>query len=148
VHQGARRVHKLGRGLVFVDETAQHVPPVNFRGPQVIDRWPWVSARRPKIKPAMRPRLVVVPYVGAKDALKVSSADDERPIQALARTVPTHLSQNALAFGARIGVRTILMPSERNTSSKASVNLVSRSWFRPRIVPPLGASWPSSAPAG
>jgi hypothetical protein len=28
--------------------------------------------------------------------------------------VPTYLSQNALAFGARIGVRTILMPSEKH----------------------------------
>jgi len=29
-----------GRGLIFADETAQHVPPVNSRGPKVIDRWP------------------------------------------------------------------------------------------------------------
>ena len=48
-----------GRGLIFMDETAQRVPPVNFRRPRVIDRWPWVPDRRPKVKPAMRPRLVV-----------------------------------------------------------------------------------------
>jgi hypothetical protein len=82
--EGRRRVghRNSGRGLVFMDETAQRVPPVNFRRPQVIDRWPWVTDRRPKVKPAMRPRLVVMPNVGPKDALKVSSADDERPIQA------------------------------------------------------------------
>jgi hypothetical protein len=61
-----------------MDETTQRVPPVNLRRPQVIDRWPWVPDRRPKVKPAMRPRLVVMPNVGPKDALKVSSADDER----------------------------------------------------------------------
>jgi len=88
-----------GRGLVFVDETAQQRPLVNFRGPQVIDRWPWVSARRPKVQPAMRPRLVVVPNVGAKDALKVSSADDERPIQAFG-TDGAHPP-----FAERVGVR-------------------------------------------
>jgi len=31
----------------------------------------------------MRPRLVVVPHVGSKDALQVSSAEDEGPVQAL-----------------------------------------------------------------
>src|SRR5438552_484392 len=35
-----------------------------------------------------------------------------------------------LPCGARIGVRTILMPAERNTSSKEPENLVSRSWIR------------------
>src|SRR6266540_4676220 len=40
-----------------------------------------------------------------------------------ALTVPTHRSQNALAFGPRIGVRTILVPSDRNTSSKGSGEL-------------------------
>src|SRR6266568_5935250 len=47
-----------------------------------------------------------------------------------ARSVPTHRSKNALAFGARIGVRTILMPSKRSTWSNGPVNLVSRSWIR------------------
>ena len=50
----------------------------------------------------------------------------------LTLTVPTHRSQNALAFGARIGVKRIPAPSERNTSSKERVNLVSRSWIRKR----------------
>jgi len=85
--------------MVFVDETAQQRPLVNFRGPQVIDRWPWVPARLPKVQPAMRPRLVVVPNVGAKDALKVSSADDERPIQAFG-TDGAHPP-----FAERVGVR-------------------------------------------
>ncbi len=41
--------------------------------------------------------------------------------------VPTKRSAKALARGARTGVRMIRMPSVRKTSSKAAVNLVSRS---------------------
>ena len=44
--------------------------------------------------------------------------------------MPTSRSANALARGARTGVRMIRMPSERNTSSKLAVNLASRSRIR------------------
>jgi hypothetical protein len=104
----------------------------------------------------MRPSLVVVPDVGAKERSRC-----RRPMMSVqsrhsARTVPTHRSQNALAFGARIGVRTILMPSERNTSSKASVNLVSRSWIRNlgdrpfswRVMARFRACWVTQAESG
>jgi hypothetical protein len=40
---------------------------------------------------------------------------------------------NAFARGARTGVRIVRMPSERNTSSNAAVNLLSRSWIKNRI---------------
>jgi len=40
----------------------------------------------------------------------------------------------ALAFGARIGVRITLAPSERKTSSKGPTNLVSRSRMRNRMA--------------
>ncbi len=49
------------------------------------------------------------------------------------RTVPTQRSANALAFGARNGVRMISMPSLWKTSSKARLNLLSRSRIRNRI---------------
>jgi len=84
----------------------------------------------------MGPPLVVAANVGLKDPLQVPSAEDEGPVQALGPKVPTHRSQNALAFGARIGVRTIPMPSERNTSSKERVNFESRSWIRNLGGPP------------
>lgn len=54
-----------------------------------------------------------------------------------ARTVPTHLSAKAFAFGARIGVQMILVPSALNTASKEPENLVSRSWIKKRGVVPL-----------
>ena len=42
------------------------------------------------------------------------------------RTVPIHRSMKAFAQGARSGVRIVRMLSERNTSSNAAVNLLSR----------------------
>ncbi len=64
--------------------------------------------------------------VGPKDPLQVSSPEDQGPVQALGpdRAHP--------AFAQRVGVRApdrseekILVPSDRNTSSKGPVNLVS-----------------------
>jgi hypothetical protein len=46
--------------------------------------------------------------------------------------VRTNRSANALAFGARIGVRTTSTPSVRNTSSNGPENLASRSRTRKR----------------
>src|SRR6266700_6237757 len=53
------------------------------------------------------------------------------------RTVRTHRSANALAFGAWMGVVMVWMPSAAKTSSKARVNLLSRSRTRNRgaLVP-------------
>jgi hypothetical protein len=50
------------------------------------------------------------------------------------RGVRTQRSANALAFGACTGVVMICAPSEANTSSKARVNLLSRSRIRNRGV--------------
>jgi hypothetical protein len=71
-----------GRDSVLVDEAAQHVPPADVRGPEVTRRWQRPPGGRPKTKPAMGPRLVVVLDVGAKDTFQVSSAEDECPVQA------------------------------------------------------------------
>src|SRR6266540_1003379 len=49
------------------------------------------------------------------------------------RTVPIHRSTKAFARGAHTGVRIVRTPSERNTSSTAAVNLLSRSWIKNRI---------------
>ncbi len=48
------------------------------------------------------------------------------------RTVLTHRSANAFAFGARIGVLRMFTPSERKTSSKGPENFESRSRIRNR----------------
>src|SRR5438093_13463842 len=104
----------------------------------------------------MGPGLVVVPDVGPKDALEVSSAEDEVQSRHSDRSVPTHRSLNALAFEARIGVRLILMPAERNTSSNGPVNLLSRSWIRNlgerpssrKVMARFRACWVTQAESG
>src|SRR5919204_5156928 len=48
------------------------------------------------------------------------------------RTLPTQRSACAFARGAAIGARITLIPSERKTSSKTAVNLLSRSRIRTR----------------
>jgi hypothetical protein len=70
-------------GAVLVDEAAQHVPPANVRSHQVHGPPPLVRDGRLQPEPAMGPRPVVVSDVGPRDALEVSSAEDEGPVQAL-----------------------------------------------------------------
>src|ERR671936_1907770 len=71
-----------------------------------------------------------------------------------ARTVRTKRSAKAFACGARIGVWITLMPSLRKTSSKAPLNLLSRSWIRKRIRSKkpvklrLRACWVTQPPVG
>src|SRR4029453_11313884 len=70
------------------------------------------------------------------------------------RTVRTNRSAHAFACGACTGVWITLIPSLRNTSSKAAVNLLSRSWIRKRIRSRrsvkrrLRACWTTQAPDG
>src|SRR6266508_7025656 len=80
---GGRRVRNSGRGSVLVNEPAQHVAPANACGPQVAGCCRRVTDRRPKVKPPMRPSLVVMRDVGPKDPLQVSSLEDQGAVQAL-----------------------------------------------------------------
>jgi hypothetical protein len=89
------------------------------------------------------------------DSLQVSSAEDEGPVQALGPERAHPSLQKALAFGARIGVRTMLMPSDRSTSSKGPENLLSRSWIRnvgerpsSRAMARFRACWIAQAESG
>jgi len=84
----------------------------------------------------MRPLSVVVSRIGSKDALQVAATEHDHPS---VRTVLTHRSANAFAFGARIGVLTMFTPSDRKTSSKGPENFESRSRIgteRPEAAPP------------
>src|SRR5918996_3576077 len=80
----------------------------------------------------MGPVAVVVRDLALEDALEMATAEDEDAIQALRRSVPTNRSANAVARGARIGVRTTSTPSEANTSSKPPAYFESRSRMRKR----------------
>src|SRR6266540_5163142 len=89
--------------------------------------------------------VVVVPQVLVEDPLKMVTTPDQHPVQTLLSYRPYPRSANALAFGARIGVLMIWVPSAANTSSKARVNLLSRSRRRNRgAVVPSGRSIESS----
>jgi hypothetical protein len=69
---------------------------------------------------------VVVSEIGFKDGLKVVAPKMRVRSRHSRRSVPTNRSANAIASGARIGVRTILRLSERNTSSEPATYLQSR----------------------
>ena len=68
---------------------------------------------------------VVMVYEETEGGLEITSSKDEDAIEALTPSVPTNRSANAFARGAWIGVRMILNPSERNTSSS-----LRRTWHR------------------
>ena len=78
----------------------------------------------------MRSVAVVVLDVLVDDGLEMSTTEDEHPVQAFTPDGADEAFGEGLARGARIGVRMIRMPSERKTSSKLDVNLVSRSRIR------------------
>src|SRR6266508_1971621 len=90
----------------------------------------WIRRLQPE--GPVRPMGVVVLNVDLEGLLEVAAADDQQPRHS-ARTVRTQRSAWALALGARTGVSSTSAPSERMTSSKARVDLVSRSRSRNRM---------------
>jgi hypothetical protein len=90
------------RDAVLVDETAQHVLESNVGGSQVTQRWRRVLDQRPKIQSAMREDKRLVQALGAKRAHQ-SFADCDGVV-------------------SRMGVKTILMASDRSTASNGPVN--------------------------
>ena len=102
----------------------------------------------------MWPMRVVLVYVEVEDAFEVAASDDQHPVHALS----THRADEAFRVGIRTGcpdgVRITWRPSDRNTSSKAPLNLVSRSRIRKRRAPMrmpmtrLRACWTTQEPVG
>src|SRR4029450_2327350 len=76
--------------------------------------------------------LVVMADASAHDLLKLAPTEDKHPVEAFAAQASHQRSAGAFARGARTGVRITRIPSERNTSSKLRVNLLSRSRTRNR----------------
>jgi hypothetical protein len=114
--------------VVFVDEAAEEVAALDRRGRRrddVTARIGWCELER-----SVRSLRVVVGEVGAEGVLEVAAADDQEPVEAL-------VSDRA-DEGLRVGVRLRcadrcvddVMSSLRKTSSKAALNLLSRSWIR------------------
>ena len=79
----------------------------------------WLFVRRLERERAVRPVSIVVGGVEAEHVLEVAAVDDQDPVEAFAAEGADPTLGIGFAFGARIGVRMILMPSLRKTSSKA-----------------------------
>ena len=73
---------------------------------------------------------VVVVGVDAQDAVELTRAEDQQPVQALRACGPYEAPACALACGERNGVRITSTPSVRKTSSKPATNFESRSRTR------------------
>jgi hypothetical protein len=90
---------------VFVDETAEAFTSLDLarRTRRVGAAEARCRCGRSQVERTMRSVGVVVLDVDAQDVL--SAACDQEPIETVAADVPTQRSANALAFGARNGVR-------------------------------------------
>jgi hypothetical protein len=112
-----------------MDEAAEHIAtPDLSRIDLRRTPFPRLRLRNGQRQAAMRPLLVVVADVDAQQPQQVRRPTTSAQSRHSARTVCTHRSALAFAFGARIGVRITFAPSLPNTSSKGRVNLAS--WSR------------------
>src|SRR6266545_4349090 len=76
--------------------------------------------------------LVIMTNVDREGALEVPSIQDQHPIEALTADGADPSLDERVRAGCLCGRAIVRMPSERNTSSNAAVNLLSRSWIRNR----------------
>ena len=88
------------------------------------------SVRRLKPERPVGTVAVVMLDVDPQDLLEMASADDQQPVQALGADRADPALRVGVRLGARTGVTSTSPPCERNTSSKARKNLVSRSRSR------------------
>jgi hypothetical protein len=88
----------------------------------------------------MRSFAVVVLDVDAEDVLKLTTAEDEKAVEAFAADGADPAFMCAFAFGARTGVWMTLTPSLSRRASKARGNFASRSWIRSRTCRSLSSS--------
>ena len=152
---------RLGGELVFVDQPAEQVAAADPVEVDHVGHWLLVARRplaerRPLPEGAVRPVLVVMPGEGREDVVEVAAADDQEPVEAFTRTLPTQRSACARARGARTGALITRMPWERKTASKSRMNLLSRSRMRNRGRTPssssyisrLRACWVTQRPSG
>ncbi len=154
--QSGRREAGLRGGAVLVDEPTEHVVASNVaerkgsRGHRGDRCW------RLEPEAAVRPVLVIVLDVVAKDCVEMTTARTSVQSRHSSRTVRTHLSAIAFARGDLTGVLITSMPSEANTSSKLAANFASRSRIKNRKDRPcsvrsparLRATWVTKEPVG
>jgi hypothetical protein len=99
---------------------------------------------------------VVVLDLKLQDAKKLPPPGDQKVVQALLAYGANPALGDGVGVGGRIGVRMTSAPTACQMSSKARVNLLSRSWIRTRtavasfsrVTRRLRACWATYAPVG
>jgi hypothetical protein len=138
-----------------VEQAAEAVSAADRRALLATDR-PWFGHRRVLLERAVRPMLVVMGRVDTEHSLQVFASEDEQPVETLATDAANPSFRVRLRARGADWVRMISMPSERKTSSKAALNLLSRSRMRKRgdmfcsdrVMSRLRACCTTQAPSG
>jgi integrase len=86
-----------------MNKTAETVPASDHRA-KAHDGWLVDRAWRPKRKASVRPLVVVVPHVLVENSRKVTSTQDQHPVQALLPVRPEHASRAFRAFAHDAGI--------------------------------------------
>jgi hypothetical protein len=92
--------------------------------------WEGAARRYAEVDAAMRALLVVVAEVLPQDGFKVASPEHQGPVEALDASRPHGPLSGRVPRGERTGALMISAPSDLKTSSKLTVNFVSRSRIR------------------
>ena len=112
-----------------MDEAAQHVATIETERQGSNDRIV-AGHRHAEFETSVRPMLVVVPDVFPQNPCQVTAAKDQDPVEAFHSHCPHPAFRVGIGFRRANGGLDDRIPSERNTSSKLSVNFVSRSRIR------------------
>jgi hypothetical protein len=114
--QPGRRYAGLGRGAVLVDEPTEYVVAINVAERQGSRGHRGDRCRHFEPEAAVRPMLVVMPDVVAKDCFEMVTAENERPVEALFPNgpyPPAILGQVVGAPRGAVAAVTAIQPAQR-----------------------------------
>ena len=154
--QSGRSHAGLRGGAGLVDEPTEHVATADVAERRGSRGHCTDPCRHFESKAAVRPMLVVMPDVVAKDCFEMVATENERPVETLFSDGPYPPVATAFARGDLTGVLITSIPSQANTSSKLAVNFASRSRIKNRNDRPcsvrsparLRATWVTKEPVG
>jgi hypothetical protein len=129
--------------VILVNQATEAIPAPNAGGSRnrIRPSPAFDSPGRTEREASVRSFVVVVPHVFVEDTFKVASTPDQHPVQALLPDRPYPALGEGVGVWRLDRVVMIWMPSAATTSSKAPVNLASRSRTRNRgTVAPSGDS--------
>jgi hypothetical protein len=134
-HSSGPKTQSSRRCSVLVDESAQYRASPDRTLVSCLQVWPVSpTGRRMESHRSVEPVVVVSGCTGLRPVRRCRRPGTSIQSRHSARTVPTHRSAWAFAFGAWIGVEMTRAPSASKTASKEAVNFVSWSWIRKRGI--------------